>query len=242
MPATLDAGDLIVAFVWSPLNITNPSGWTALHNSTFRMRGGCFAKISDGTEDGGTVDFVTESGKVLGAHVFRVTGWLNTTIAAGAQISTANGDSGTPDPASLTPTGGNKQYLWFAVACHNNPAAATDGPDGFSAVISSTISGGGNGSLSLHTCRLAEAASSKDPTSFTVPTGGANAWNVNTVAIYPPLSGGGGGFGGQGGGGGKPPKGGGGGGGGPGSGGPPGQLKRGIIGQRRGRRRGLVQI
>ena len=63
MPATVDAGDLLVTLVATDgsATLTTPSGWTNLSSvpQSTTVRGSCSYKIAVGTEGGTTVDFVT---------------------------------------------------------------------------------------------------------------------------------------------------------------------------------------
>jgi len=76
MPTTVNAGELLLVDIHvgsddtsKDYAITTPTGWTQVIHTTLgyssggeshRSRVGIFAKVADGTEDGTTVDFVTE--------------------------------------------------------------------------------------------------------------------------------------------------------------------------------------
>src|SRR5688572_15318251 len=68
-PATVDAGDILLAHVFhegTANEPSTPSGWTLLHGpeviqSTI-ARHWCFGRVADGTEDGAAVAFGTAGG------------------------------------------------------------------------------------------------------------------------------------------------------------------------------------
>lgn len=88
MPATVNAGDLLLALVGvdSTATIGTPSGWTLLGtfttvNPTFSVYG----KVADGTEDSTTVDWATLTNEQASVHVIRITAWagsLNSVLLA----------------------------------------------------------------------------------------------------------------------------------------------------------------
>jgi len=119
MPATVDAGDLLIVIISikdsASNTFTTPSGWTAIANDDNApfVHQGIFAKDADGTEDSTTVNFATSSAATGCAQCYRISGWGGT-LASDLEAGTYGPHGGTaPNPPSLTPTGGAKDYLWM---------------------------------------------------------------------------------------------------------------------------------
>lgn len=83
MPATVNAGDLLLAFVAFDTGcvITTPAGWTRLSgwNNIGSVASACefavYAKDADGTEDSTTVNWATDAAQQGTIQVYRITGW-----------------------------------------------------------------------------------------------------------------------------------------------------------------------
>lgn len=194
MPATVTAGDLLIALVevrtagtW-----TKPTGWEDI--VTVSQLGGAsvgklngFYKIADGTEDGGTATWTASTGTSGAWLVVRVTSWHGTTPPEGA---TASGDATNANPPTLTASWGSDDNLWIAVAGN----AATGETTGFTAAPTNFInlvsngasSGGATVNVASSTRELADDA--EDPGTFTPNSN--RFWTAATIAIRP--SGGGG--------------------------------------------------
>jgi hypothetical protein len=89
MPATVNAGDLLVAFAAFDMTalITTPAGWTNMlaNGTNSALVGGVFAKVAAGNEGGTTVDFATDTAQRGSVHVIRVSSWAG--VLAGVQCS-----------------------------------------------------------------------------------------------------------------------------------------------------------
>lgn len=188
MPATVDAGDLLVMGIAIRLNsptFTTPSGWTEIANdvgpSTF-ARMAIYAKVADGTEDGTTVDVATSSADTGAAQVRRVTGWYGSLSGVEAQVAT--GDQTNPDPPSITPSWGALDTLfieWIGASDDDETVSAystnySDGTD--------TISGAGvDAGAEIASAYRQLNATSEDPAAVTLS--GLESWVAATVAIRP---------------------------------------------------------
>jgi hypothetical protein len=200
MPASLDAGDLLLVIIQvgtgasgNEVEITpTPSGWTKLwehqngHSSISAGDCGVFVKVADGMEGGSTVGFTTDIASVGAAQVYRVTEWFGSLSGVEAGVSLEAFDTGDylhPDPPSLSPSWGAANTLWLACGGWTNDDALvssypTDYVDGVD-----TISGGGtdNGSTVFSAFRKLKAAN-QNPSELTIPD---DNWVCNTVAIRP---------------------------------------------------------
>jgi hypothetical protein len=189
MPATVDSGDLLLAFVHvrNAGTWTKPSGWNDI--STLSQNGGGsvgkldgFYKIADGTEDGTTPTWTASSLTTAEWHVIRVTGWHGTTPP---EALTSSGDSSAADSPSVTPSWGLLDTLWLSIAGHS---AATDvawsaGPSGYSGFQCDGVSAGGS-SVSIASAYKESTSTSENPGAFTV-SGSNRWWAAATVAIKP---------------------------------------------------------
>lgn len=193
MPATVDSGDLLLAFVvvrnaitWN----TIPTGWTKIVEQAGGGSVGetsVFYKIADGTEDGGTATWVASALTTAAWQVMRVTSWHGTTPPETGTPS--SGDASSANPPSLTPSWGSDDTLWVVIAGHTAASAAafTAAPTNYTGFANNGASSGGSA------CSIASAsrqlnASSEDPGTFTA--GGSNRWWASSTIAVRPTSGG----------------------------------------------------
>lgn len=190
-PAGVVSGDLLIAMI-SLENITSPgsqfSGWSdgfieikdKTTGGTAGVSIGMAYKFSDGTEGANiTVDTVDTE---RAAHaMYRISGH-NPSIAP--EVSTgASGVSAAPDPDSLSPAGGAKDYLWMVVCGfeQNSPIQTVDTfPTNYGSnqVNVSIFSGG----LVAAATREASVAT-EDPGVFGLS--GSDTWQAFTLAVHP---------------------------------------------------------
>jgi len=190
MPATVDAGDLLLMLCVGETvdSATLPSGWTVEYSFSFGTSNlaYCIIKIAIGDEDGTTVDVVTNTATTACAQVFRITSWEGS-LASVEQTRLENQNSNIPDPPSHSAGWGAEDTLWIA-AFH-----AIDDDETVSAFPTSyvngvdTITGGGTntgGTLGSATREL--NAASENPAIFTLT--GSERWSAITFAIRPSSS------------------------------------------------------
>ncbi len=187
MPATVDAGDLLIVLFTNDGNatVTTPSGWTLLASTADwpHVRLSVYYKIAGGTEGGTTVNFVTSASEQAAAQVYKITDWHGTTPP---EISTAaTGTDTRPNPASLDPSGWDvADTLWIAVAGQDR--GAQSGPTAYPASYTdgtSTLSSDGTGSCRTLSARRVLAAASENPGAFTIPV--SEQWVAFTIAVRP---------------------------------------------------------
>lgn len=116
MPASVASGRMLVAIIAAAYAVTTPSGWTQQKSLSIGFVNlYVFTRITDGSEGGTTVNFVTASAGNLASHLYYATD-ANYTIANCFAISTGTtGTSTTPDPDSLTSGFGAVDTTWIAV-------------------------------------------------------------------------------------------------------------------------------
>lgn len=110
-PDLVEAGDVLVLLVTTnQTSVTTATGWTSLGAEDF---GEMFHRTADGSEAGGTFDIsIDVSGRDTACMVWSIREDLNpgTPEAASAADSATTDDF---DPPSLSPTGGDRLYLWI---------------------------------------------------------------------------------------------------------------------------------
>ncbi len=188
-PATVDAGDLLVCFFCSDgvETVSYPGAWVHLFEKV--TSGGTNITISvgwleaAGTEDGGTFDITTGSSERSVQKLYRITGAEDPdTQAPEYAVTAATPTSANPDPPSVTPTGGAKDYLWLPMCGWDNNTftTATGAPSGYSleqnTLNNSQGSGVGIGEQEIN-------AASEDPGTFTLDNARRQA--SATVVIHP---------------------------------------------------------
>lgn len=179
MPASTAEGRLLVAFI-STLTVTPilPDGWDAVDsdlNSLGRLS--IYARETDGTEGGTTVNFETSSpvGMVAHVHYFNEPGY---TIADCISAATgATGSSSAPDPPSRTTGWGSTDFITLAATSYYS-GTLTAAPSGYSGLT--TDSGGAYGLSTAY--KSSTAASSENPGAFTASVNPV-LWAANTVCV-----------------------------------------------------------
>lgn len=187
MPATVNAGDLlIVLFVQfaQAATVTTPSGWTQLHSTQTGGLGrlSAYYKSASGSEDGGTVDFVTSSSTTAAAQTYRITGWSAVEVATAAL---GNPGDNSPNPPSLNPSGWDTEdTLWIAYfgAADDDETVSTY-PTNYTNGVDTISGAGANLGCEMGSARRELAASSENPGTFLI-TGGED-WVAGTIAVRP---------------------------------------------------------
>ncbi len=185
MPATVDAGDLLLVFLAFDINprVADPSGWTFINwtgNGT-HQRGIIYAIDAVGDEDGTTVDFVTTVACSGSVQVYRITGWggqLREHVWVSQEKWAA--PTTTPDPPIVgIPWGSTEDTLAIASLMQDGDTAATVAPTGYGS-LTTTASGGDGGVLA--TAIKTVNADSEDPGTFTATS---EQYAAFTVVIAP---------------------------------------------------------
>lgn len=195
LPATINAGDLLLALVEvrNTATYTKPTGWSDI--STIAQAGGGavgklngFYKIAAGTEAGTTPTWTASTGTTGIWQTIRVTSWHGTTPP---EATTASGDATAANPPSLTPSWGTDDTLWLAIAGHAAAvtAAWSAAPTNYSGFQNDGASSGG-AAVSIASSTRQLNAISEDPGAFTV-SGSNRFWTSATIGIRPAAAGGG---------------------------------------------------
>lgn len=174
--------------------LTWPSGYTQFFTQT-RAAGhtmyGAYHQ-EDGSE-GTTFNVTASASEKWAAIVYSLSGAENPSTQA-PEATTVDGSSATlnPDPPSITPTGGSKDYLFIACAHQNGEEIdddtwATASPTNYTPnpprQKTSGDAGATSTNVSLATAERALTASSEDPGTFTFTQ--SLQWVGATVAVHP---------------------------------------------------------
>lgn len=190
MPATVVAGDLLLMFYTSDGAPTITDVWTQLYKQAQGtvVSGACYAKIADGTEDGGTVDVATSASEAFAAQVYRygVADWFGdiaTGITVGTPLASANSGSNNPSTPAVNASWGSAANE-FIVVMHNSTSATVSAiPSSYGDTVD-TNSGGGTASGGVVTARRALSATGDTPGTWTTSVTGV-ATVTNSVVVRP---------------------------------------------------------
>ena len=185
------AGDLVVIFLalsdTAQALSTVGDGFTNLTNAnaTFHI----LYKRLVGTE-GTSLDVTVGSNTKACAVAYRITGFADPTVQAPEFSTVATGTSTTPDPGTVTPTGGSQDYLFLAAFRQNGEEADDDtwctaAPGSYTNLTQTTSGTAGVASTngSIGTAERQNTTASENPGTFTVAQ--SLAWRAYTVAIHP---------------------------------------------------------
>ncbi|NIA67782.1 hypothetical protein HBA54_04190 [Pelagibius litoralis] len=194
MPGTVNSGDLLITcfapYMTSSDSITTPAGWTLLDSASHTITGinqifaAWYAKVADGTEGGGTVNFATSVAATAAAQTYRVTDWFGSISGVEVAASAVTSGGTAPNPPSLSPSWGAEDTLWITGGgAGDDDVAWTGAPTNYSN-LTSVISGGGtDNGCSVGTARRELNSSTQDPSSFTLAAN--EGFVVQTLAVRP---------------------------------------------------------
>lgn len=186
-PSGVASGDLVVAhavFDASP-SVTWASGWNSLYSAAHSgssIGNEVHWREADGTE-GASITVTTGASEADSWEMFRVTGAEDPdTQAPELAAFDSTSDSTTPDPPSLTPTGGAKDYLWLVFAGNDT---GNQSYSVFPYASNNIDEGGGNtgNDVSTGACSTTSNAASLNPGTFTI--GASRPSTAITLAVHP---------------------------------------------------------
>jgi len=186
LPADIVAGNLLLIFFScnSTPTVTFPEGWTEIFeeaSSTYNTLAIAWRK-ADG-EEGASITVETSIAQQAAHISFRITGAADPTTRAPEVSAEAEGTGTAPDPASLTPTSGAKDYLWIAVEGNDDDDAITGYPTSYDDNQETYVSASGAGTCGIAIATRDLNASSADPGAFTLAA--TEEWVAATVAVHP---------------------------------------------------------
>jgi hypothetical protein len=185
LPSGIILGDLLIIFFSVDDNetITWPDGYTdiiTLNNGTSNTFSVAYRQ-ADGTE-GSSITVTTGTNEKSAHSAYRITGHEDPAIQAPEVSTGVDGNSNSPDPDGLTPTGGAKDYLWIAAHAHDTGVSTSAFPTNYD---SNQVKwqGTGLGAVGVAVATDEVNAASEDPGTFTINA--ARAWVACTVAVHP---------------------------------------------------------
>jgi len=188
LPSGISSGNLLIVIFGfrggTNQTITWPSGYASFFRADQSTNVGVAAayRQADGTE--GTTITVTTSANARTSHnSYRITGAADPAVRAPESIN-SNGNNANPNPASLTPTGGAKDFLWIALEVNNAGTTTITGwPTSYTGGIQAN--GSSQNSTTGSAVRQLNAAS-EDPGTFTISS--SIAWAAGTLVVHPAAS------------------------------------------------------
>lgn len=192
MPGGIQAGDLLIACVCCDDNQTMawPDGWIEIYEEDAGGNGptlGIAWRKADETE-GESITVTLNGAETASCSCFRITGAEDPDTQPPEVSAEASGSSTGPDPGSLTPTGGAKDYLWIVVGCNDNATITLSAyPTGYGSNQIDEAEGLGAGGVRLYLATKEENDSSDNPDSFTISS--TALWEACTIAVHPAAAG-----------------------------------------------------
>jgi hypothetical protein len=189
LPGSISAGEtlFIVARAAAPGVGGTISGWTALATDNTSTDGSyIFYRKADGTE-GATASGSGFPNSKHAAVAFRVSGGADPTVTAPQVSTVAIGNSTTPNPTTVTPTGGSKDYLfiWAGTWEGEQTSPPASNPTNYSSPAGASTGTGGavasNAQVAVAFRQL--TAASEDPGSWTISV--ADDWTAWAIAVHP---------------------------------------------------------
>ena len=187
LPSTVEAGDtLLVVFVCDDNEQVYWEGdWTVIYDEDAGSSGPTMSiawKEADGNEDGTTIT-VTTGDDEQSAHLsYAIENAADPNVSPPEASPEASGSSNHPNPASLSPSGGSKDYLWFAFYGCDDDDMASAYPSTYTENRETYESSGGSGTCAIGAASRDYTSSSDNPSCFTISS---EQWEAATVAIYP---------------------------------------------------------
>lgn len=187
LPASISAGDLLIAFgvATSLCTYTWPAGWTEMWDPNSQTGFTGAYRIADGSE-GASITVTASVSFVTTYATLRITGAHASTPPEDGTPAMNVGTT-TPNPPSVTASWGAEDNLWIAIMGSSSSAASnvTAYPTNFSDNQTAVDTGSG-GLLGYATRNLANAT--QDPGTFTQSAG--TTCGAQTIVVRPAAAGG----------------------------------------------------
>ena len=191
MPSGLAAGDLIIVVFRAAAdgNVT-PAGWTEfLESNADASDDGTTFLWRKATGDANDTLTMTITSSKFAAAAYRITGAADPAVTPpqSAAVETT-GTSTLPDPPSLTPTGGAKDYLWIWSGGWEGEQTSPPASNPTNYTLSPIGANSGTAGAVTTNCRVALAArqlnaASENPPSWTISA--SDDWTALSIAVHP---------------------------------------------------------
>lgn len=191
LPALVASGNLLIVFYTNrgSRNFSAIPGWTVIYDIYDVAQTFCAARVSDGTEGGGTINIQVDSTGTVGcATVYQISGWGGT-IATDIDYNEFGDSSNSPNPPALTYPWGTADTLCLAIAhAVDDDETVTDYPTDFTDGNYVIAGGGTNLGATLGIAQKNDSSGSDNPGSFDLS--GSESWVAVTMGIETGSSGG----------------------------------------------------
>jgi len=190
LPSGIVSGDLLIGFFScdGTATVTWPNEGTdwieIVSNASVANRLSIAWRKADGTE-GASITVTTSASEESVHIVYRITGHIDPSTQPPEQASTT-GSGVNPNPPDLTPTGGAKDYLWFAIEGSDDDDLVTVYPTSYTDGETYGSSTGG-GDCGIGAARRELNAASENPGAFTIAA--TEQWVAATIAVHPVAAG-----------------------------------------------------
>ena len=182
----INAGDLLVA-IWAfdaTTTVTVPGGWTEIRAPNgVNINCGACALIASGSEDGSTIDVVTDNAQQGQVLFLQIRDIFDTGSIANSIVSSSPGTavgSSSPNPSSFTPGFGAVDVLWFTIICCDDTAeTVTSPPSNYDNLVGGGATGG-TASAEVFAARREFNAASVNPPAWSTSVGN---WSMFMLAV-----------------------------------------------------------
>ena len=187
LPPVINSGNGILILLTndSDASVTTPDDWDRLYteaNGT-ALRGSAYTLISDGTEGGSSVNFITSVAVKCSAQIYLIDNWNGSLAGFHNGIVTELTSGITINPPSLTPYWGNGKNIYLAVLHTSTSQTVSSAPANYTD-LTQTATGNTTGDAQCISARRLVESNSESPGVFTMSGSGASKV-CNLIAIAP---------------------------------------------------------
>lgn len=187
LPANIQEGELLIllfAMDGAGVSVSGPSGWSTFINNSYDPSAATLVVRykQAGASEPSSVTITTGNGQRSAHCVYRISGAEPVATQPPEGITPAVGTSTAPDPTSVTPTGGAKDYLWIAGYGADRDRTTDGYPTDYNDNQLTAVGGGANSAG----CALATRnlnTTNQDPDAFTISA--SDEWGAFTIAVHP---------------------------------------------------------
>ena len=192
LPDIIEAGDtILVVFICDDNEQVSWENdeWTTIYEENAGGNGPTMEiawKKANGNEDGTTIELETNSVEESVHMSYAIQNAADPEVFPPEASNEASGHSSSPDPESLSPSGGSKSYLWFAFYGCDDDDLASSYPSTYTDNRESYESSSGGGTCAIGAASREYTSSSDNPGSFSISS---EQWEAATVAVFPETEG-----------------------------------------------------
>lgn len=186
LPTGINAGDLLIVVFGQSVSQnqpTFPAGWTRMFPAMANNIGGTWAyRVADGLE-GATITVTTGAACQAAHWSARITGH-DVTQPPESQSFWDSGTTGHPNPGTVVPTGGAKDYLFIVAAVQDSGVVCTAAPTSFTNLQTASSGATADVSCGVSIARRQLNAASGGASAFTAEAT-TDSWLAQIIAVHP---------------------------------------------------------